>query len=244
MQAVVVLLHSPLVGPLTWAPVSRELRQRSVGTVLPILTDRGNSDMPYWVQHAAAVARRLEPIPPDGGLILVGHSGAGPLLPAIGAFSPHPVAGYIFVDSGLPHPGRSFLEDLEAGDPDFGRDLRKDLEAGGSFPQWTDEDLRELIPNAGLRQGLLAEINPRPLAYFEEKLPHFENWPNASCAYLRLSAAYDGPAQQARERRWPHWELDAGHFHMLANAPAVTDAILQLTSSILRLQGELSDSLP
>ncbi len=109
MQSVVVLLHSPLVGPLTWAPVTRELRQRGIGTVLPVLTDQDSSDLPYWVQHAAAVARRLEPMPLDSGLILVGHSGAGPLLPAIGAFSPHPVAGYIFVDAGLPHPGQSRL---------------------------------------------------------------------------------------------------------------------------------------
>lgn len=34
-------------------------------------------------------------------VVLVGHSGAGALLPAIGAFSPRPVAGYLFVDAGL-----------------------------------------------------------------------------------------------------------------------------------------------
>jgi len=242
MQPVVVLLHSPLVGPLTWAPVSRELRQRGIVTVLPALTDQNSSDMPYWVQHAAAVARRLEPMPSGGDLILVGHSGAGPLLPTIGAFSPHPVAGYIFVDAGLPHPGQTRLQDLEAGDPDFGTDVRKDLEAGGSFPQWTDEDLREVIPNAGLRQGMLAELHPRNLAYFEEELPHVENWPSTPCAYVRFSSAYDYPAQQARERRWPYREFDAGHFHMLVDAAAVTEAILQLMSSILLPKGGLSDN--
>ncbi len=172
-------------------------------------------------------------MPPDSGLIVVGHSGAGPLLPAIGAFSPHPIAGYIFVDAGLPHPGQSRLKDLEAGDPDFGTELRKDLEAGGSFPQWTDEDLREIIPNTGLRQGVLAELHPRNLAFFEEEFPHVENWPNVPCAYVRLSEAYDGPVQQARERSWPYRKFDAGHFHMLVDAAAVTDAILQLAASIL-----------
>lgn len=233
MRPVVVLLHSPLVGPLTWAPVSRELRQRSIDTVLPVLMDQGSSDVPYWVQHAAAVARRLEPLPPDTGLILVGHSGAGPLLPAIGAFSSHPIAGYIFVDASLPHPGQSRLQDLEAGDPDFGTDVRNDLEAGGSFPQWTDEDLREVVPDEGLRQGMLAELHPRNLAFFEEQLPHFENWPSTPCAYVKFSPAYDYPAQQARERHWPYREFDAGHFHMLVDPPAVTEAILQLTASIV-----------
>lgn len=243
MQPVVVLVHSPLVGPVTWAPVSRQLRQRGIETILPVLADQGSSDMPYWVQHTTAVARRLEPLPPDGGLILVGHSGAGPLLPAIGTFSPHPVAGYIFVDAGLPHPGRSRLEEIEAGIPEFGAALRKDLEAGGSFPLWTDEDLRALIPNAGLRQGMLAELNPRGLDFFEEPLPHVEDWPNAPCAYVRLSQGYDQPAQEAQQRGWPHREFDAGHFHMLVDAPAVAEAILHLTSSISSLQAGPSPTL-
>ncbi len=233
MQPVVVLLHSPLVGPLTWAPVSRELRQRSIDTVLPVLMDQSSSDVPYWVQHAAAVARRLEPLPPDTGLILVGHSGAGPLLPAIGAFSSHPIAGYIFVDASLPHPGQSHLQDLEADDPDFGADVRNDLEAGGSFPQWTDEDLREIIPDEGLRRGILAELHPRNLAFFKVPLPHCENWPDAPCAYVRFSEAYDQPAEQARERSWPYRGFDAGHFHMLEDAVAVTEAMFQLMASIL-----------
>ncbi len=216
MQPVVVLLHSALVGPLTWAPVSRELRQRSIDTVLPVLMDQGSSDVPYWVQHAAAVARRLEP-----------------LLPAIGAFSSHPIAGYIFVDVSLPHPGQSRLQDLEAGDPDFGTDVRNDLEAGGSFPQWTDEDLREIIPDEGLRRGILAELHPRNLAFFKVPLPHCENWPDAPCAYVRFSEAYDQPAEQARERSWPYRGFDAGNFHMLVDAVAVTEAMFQLMASIL-----------
>lgn len=243
MRPVVVLVHSPLVGPVTWAPVSRELRQRGIATVLPRLTDHDGSEVPYWVRHAAAVARRLEQQPPDAGLILVGHSGGGPLLPAIGAFSPHPVAGYIFVDAGLPHPGRSHLEEIEAGAPDFGRDLRTDLEAGGSFPQWTDEDLRELIPNTGLRQGVLAELHPRRLDFFEEPLPHVEDWPNAPCAYVRLSQGYDQPARQAQQGGWPYREFDAGHFHMLVDPVAVAGAILHLTSSMAQPEGGLSESL-
>lgn len=226
MRGTVVLLHSPFVGPLTWAPVSRELRRRGIATVLPVLVDRGtNDDVPYWVQHAAAVARRLESLPPDDGLVLVGHSGAGPLLPAVAAFSPHPVVGYVFVDAGLPHPGMSRLEEIEAVSPEFGRALRQDLEAGHSFPRWTDEDLQELIPDAELRAGVLAELHPRGLAFFAEPLPHVESRPDAWCAYVRLSEAYSRPAEQAREQGWPYREFDAGHFHMLADPAAVAEAV-------------------
>ncbi|MBV9278957.1 MAG: alpha/beta hydrolase [Chloroflexi bacterium] len=239
MHSIVVLVHSPLVGPLTWTAVSRRLRRRGIRTVLPVLTDRDGGAVPYWVQHASAVARRLEPMPPDDRLLLVGHSGAGPLLPAIGAFSPHPVAGYIFVDAGLPHPGRSPLEEIEAGIPELGAALRADLEAGGAFPRWTDDDLRDLIPDTGLRRAMLAELHPRTLGFFEERHPHFESWPDAPCGYVRLSAAYDGPAREAQRAGWPYREFDAGHFHLLVDAPVVAEAILQLAASMMGLNGVL-----
>ncbi|MGH2443141.1 MAG: hypothetical protein ACRDFX_08260 [Chloroflexota bacterium] len=237
MQPVIALLHSPLAGPLTWAPVSRALRRRGTGTVIPFLADDGGRDVPFWVQHASAVAHSLESLPADSSLILAGHSGAGPLLPAIATFSPHPVAGYIFVDAGLPHPGQSRLQDLEAAESSFGKELRADLEAGVAFPQWTDEDLREIIRDAALRRGVLAELQPRDLAFFTEPLPHVENWSEAKCAYVRFSPAYDVPAQQAREAGWPVRQFDAGHFHMLVDAPAVAEAILQLVESLLEREG-------
>jgi pimeloyl-ACP methyl ester carboxylesterase len=242
-QPVIVLVHSPLVGPLTWAPVSRELRRHGVGTLLPVLDDHGNDAMPFWVQHATAVAQRLEMLPPDGGVILVGHSGAGPLLPAIGAFSPHPVAGYLFVDAGLPHPGRSPLDEIEAGMPEFGRELRHELEAGGPFPQWADEDLRDLIPDAVLRQGVLAELQPRNLTFFEEPLPHVDGWPDVPCAYIRLSEGYDRAAQEAQRRGWSYREFEAGHFHMLVDAPGVAGAILQVAPLVAPQERRLSDRL-
>jgi hypothetical protein len=241
-DSIVGLVHSPLVGPLTWSPVSRRLRRRGIRTVLPLLTDQDDGAGPYWVQHASAVARRLEPLRPDDRLILVGHSGAGPLLPAIGAFSPHPPAGYIFVDAGLPHPGRSPLDEVEAAIPEFGAALRADLEAGGAFPQWTDDDLRDIIPDTGLRRATLAELHPRGLAFFEERHPYFEGWPDAPCGYVRLSEAYDGPAREAQRAGWPYREFDAGHFHMLVDAPAVAEAILELVASMMKLDGDLPEN--
>ncbi|MGH3924022.1 MAG: hypothetical protein ACRDTT_14325, partial [Pseudonocardiaceae bacterium] len=40
--------------------------------------------------------------------VLVGHSGAGPLLPAIAAATP--TVGVIYVDAGLPQPGASWFD--------------------------------------------------------------------------------------------------------------------------------------
>ncbi len=56
-----VLVHSPLVGPLTWGPVAAELRGRGYAAVVPALRAGETADPPYWRQHvAAAVAALLD----------------------------------------------------------------------------------------------------------------------------------------------------------------------------------------
>jgi hypothetical protein len=74
----------------------------------------------------------------------------------------------------------------------------------------------------------IAELHPRPLAFFAESIPVFPTWPDAPCYYLQLSAAYETSATQARYRGWASNAMQAGHFHMLVDSVAVTDAILEL----------------
>jgi thioesterase domain-containing protein len=104
-----VLVHSPLVGPVTWALVAGELRRRGVEAITPVLEQREGADEPYWKQHARAVVDALRAVPPDRAIFLVGHSGAGPLLPAIRREADRPVAAYVFVDAGLPEDGQTRL---------------------------------------------------------------------------------------------------------------------------------------
>src|SRR6478672_5599041 len=106
------LIHSPLVGPLTWGPVAEALAARGARAVVPDLR-APTAGPPYWAAHAAAAAARLAEAPEP--LFLVGHSGAGALLPAIRQALGRPVAGYIFVDADPPQDGRSRL--ARFGDP-------------------------------------------------------------------------------------------------------------------------------
>jgi pimeloyl-ACP methyl ester carboxylesterase len=228
VEAVVVLIPSPLNGPLVWAPVSRALRARGIQTLVANLEDDRGDSAPFWAQHAASVARKLAHLGPEQRVILAGHSGAGPLLPAISAFSPHPVDGYLFVDAGLPIPGQSHLQELETTLPEFGAELRRRLEAGRQFPEWTDEEVREILPDEGLRHGILAQLHPRGKAFFTQPFPSFENWPDAPCGYIRFSAAYDEPAAQARAQGWAYREFQAGHFHMVVDPEAVAAALADL----------------
>lgn len=140
-----------------------------ITTVVPDLADDGRP--PSWLQHRAAVGGALTRLPLDRPVVLVGHSGAGPLLPAIGGGLRQRVAGYVFVDAGLPADGRSRLEMMESEGADFARELHQHLASGGRFPDWADADLVALVPDARIRKQLLAELRPRPLNFFTEPIP-------------------------------------------------------------------------
>ena len=83
-----------------------------------------------------------------------------------------------------------------------------------------------MIPVDGLREGILAEVRPRPLAFFTEPIPVFGDWPDAPCGYVRLSEAYDVPLEAARAAGWPTRSIDGAHFDTVVEPAAVTDAML------------------
>ena len=233
MRTIIVLIHSPLVGPITWSRVAHELRGLQVDAITPTLVDEERRLAPYWEQHVDSVTRELNAVPRDIELVLIGHSGAGALLPAIGKATGHLVAAYIFVDAGIPIDGLSRLELMAGEDPDFAQSLVQHLAAGGEFPDWSDVDLASIVPDPLLRHELVVELRPRTLDFFSEPIPVFDRWPDAPCGYLQFSSAYDAPARRAREAGWHHSEINAGHFHMLVDPPAVADALLALIQPLV-----------
>ena len=220
-----VLIHSPLVGPLTWRLVADELRQRGLDALVPNLEDLPDSREPFWKQHAESISQALTHIPDETSLTLVAHSGAGPLLPAIRELIPNSVNAYVFVDAGIPRNDSSRLDLMKSEDPEWANDFQKDLERGERFPTWSLDDLQEIIPDETLRKQMVAELRPRGLDFFTEPIPVWEGWPNAPCAYIQFSPAYEQPAAQARQAGWQVDKLEAGHFHMLVDPHAVTDRI-------------------
>lgn len=220
-----VFVHSPLVGPFTWSLVAGELQRRGAEVLTPALRDPAAPSAPFWQQHAESVAAALRALSSERAPILVGHSGAGALLPAIRAASGRPGAGYIFVDAGIPQDGESRIG---APGSAFAGELRALYAAGGRFPNWSDAGLAAIVPNAAIRRRLLDDLRPQPLAFWEEPIPVFSGWPDAPCAYLHLSPAYDEPAAQARAAGWPVRSMPAGHFHMLVDPAAVADTLLDL----------------
>jgi hypothetical protein len=223
-----VLVHSPLVGCSVWEPVAADLAGCGYELSMPDLAGAVAAGPPYCLRQAQAIAGGAG----GGPAILVGYSGAGPLLAAAGALTSQ-VQGYVFVDAGLPAPGRSRLEAVPA---DFAERLRSMAGADGWLPPWPrwwgDEELVRLIPDTAARRDFAAGCPRLPLAMFEEVQPPAPNWPDAPCAYLRLSEAYDDQAALARERGWPVTELDTHHLALLTEPGLVAAALRGLLAEL------------
>jgi hypothetical protein len=224
-----VLVHSPLVGPATWSALGPLLRTRGIAVVTPDIVASSANTRPLWREHAASVAAAVVGLPALERAVLVGHSAAGPLLPAIRAASGRGFAGYIFMDAGLPdgvlpRKGNGAFADL----------LARLYQDGHRFPEWTDEDLREVIPDAGRRAALLAELRPAPASFWDEVVPVFDGWPDAPCGYLRFvpNPSYEIPANEARSRGWAYHEMPGSHFQMLVDPAGVADALLALARDL------------
>ena len=231
------LIHSPLVGPFTWQPVDRVLRSHGLNSIIPALLDHPNSSLPFWQQHVESVARDLARLPQTESIVLVAHSGAGPLLPAVRHELAHSICAYVFVDAGIPTGGLSRIELMKLEDPQWAEQFHKALLDGAQFPTWTADDLQEIIPDRESRQRLVAEIRPRSLLFFTEPIPIYNDWPDAPCVYIKFSQSYDWDAVQAKHKGWRVHELNAGHFHMLVEPLAVANLIVRSVQDLLDASG-------
>lgn len=226
-----VLVHSPLTGPSFWAGVHDALWQRRRRAQLGRLPPAQRIHPPYWLTHAAGIAAAL---PEDESVVLVGHSGAGPLLPAIGRLArnrdaPVRIAGYLFVDSDLPRDGSSRLDLFD--DAAVAEALRERC-VRGWMPRWTSAQLSGLLEDELVRERFVAEQPETPLALYEEAIGVPEDWPEAACGYLRLSDSYPGAAAWARREGWWYRSLEGHHFLPLCEPGLVAEALDLLVAAM------------
>ena len=131
----------------------------------------------------------------------------------------------------VPHASTR-LEILELEDADFASTLTEQLRRGERFPNWTESELTDELPDAADRAMLLAGLRPRSLDFFTEPLPVAEDWPDARCGYLQLSDAYRVAAATARRRGWAVERLQTHHFAAMSEPESVADSLDHLLTQL------------
>ena len=229
MAPAFVLVHSLLLGPLSWAPVAAKLAAIGAVTIIPSLVDVTDSDdPPFWPRVTGAVNDAVEQLPHDQPILLVAHSNAGLFVPAIAHAARRPVAGCLFVDGRLPrHTGPS-----PAATPERLAHLRSKV-TEGRLPQWTtwwaEDEIARLFPDSQTRSAVSAEQPRLPLSYYEQQIPVPAGWDHRPCGYLLFGPPYDHVAQDARERGWDVEQIPGGHLHQLVDPDAVAARIAAMT---------------
>ena len=225
----IVLLHSPFLGPSTLRPLADELAARGRSTVLLDLRMTVAAP-PVHARLIGGFADALGDAGLAGPLVLAGHSGAGPLLPGFADVLDETVAALLFVDAGLPTPGRSWRDTVA---PGLYRQLR-DQSRDGLLPRWHEwfdpALLDELVPDDTMRAAITDEAQEVPLAFLKEERPSVE-W-TGPAAYLSLSEAYPHDVAAAREHGWPVRELHSNHLAPVTAPALVAAAMLDLLAEL------------
>ena len=215
-----VLVHSPLGAPYTWEPVAHALTEMGARCSVPTLSLEPDDEGRYWPVHVAAIERAAHDF--DSSVVLVAHSGAGPLLAEAAERLGDKVAGLAFVDATLPHPGtgrlKAFGDEAEI-------EAFRARAAEGMVPPFPDDLLERLIEDDEPRAAYIESQRPMPLAIYEEALPLTE-LPHVQAAYLQFSPAYNDAAAEARARGWRYRHLPGSHFLLLDRPHEVAETLL------------------
>jgi hypothetical protein len=171
-----------------------------------------------WVRAADDVLARFDAPP-----VVVGHSGAGPLLPLVrGAGS------LVFIDAGLPgvvvDSSGVYEQAIERAD------------ASGSVPPWARWWPAALVSalvdgDESLVAELVADGPPLTVSQLQETAPEPEpGWECRPAAYLAFGDQYEVFARQAEGWGWPVRRFEGRHLHHMVAADAVAAAVVELSA--------------
>ena len=213
-----LFVHSPLLGPSSWARAAALARATGWQVSVPDLASATASPSPSWtrvVEQAVVAGRSLA-----GTVAVVGHSGAGPMLPAItaGLFGQDKMT--VFVDAAVPpiadchRPTRRQLQmhDQQTAPDGF---LMNWLD------WWSDDVVQSLLPSVDDRAVLSRDMPSVPRVLYDEAVPVPRGWVNAKNAYLRLSSSYEPQRQFGIDNGWATAKVDGDHLSIFTDASTV-----------------------
>lgn len=191
---------------------------------LPDLTVVADAPPPRWAALVDVAVDAAATLTDD--IAVVGHSGAGAFLPAIGGRLVGRTSSLLFVDAVL--PPRSGVHET----PPRLRALLDEQTVEGRLRRWLDwwpEDVvGELVPDVKERATLLNDMPSLPRSFYDEPVPVPDDWSDMACAYLKLSDAYGDEFAEAGRRGWKCAEVTADHLAIRTQPGLVAEAIESL----------------
>ncbi len=213
---------------MTWRGTAEALRALGYPRVETPAACAWNVQPPYYSALADRIAGALD----RQSWVLVGHSGAGGLLPSIAAALRGRAARMVFVDAILPHPGKAWFETAP---PALSQTLRDKL-ADDRVPPWPDwlppPVLEALLPDASVRTAFAAGAKPIPAAYLAERAPLTPDPTARLCGYLQLSTAYQAEADAAAAAGWSVACKPLHHLAMITEPASVAAALHRLMETL------------
>jgi len=219
VSARLLVLPSPLLGPVGYQPLADALR---------------------GLGHDASVAECREPISPERLVadwseaarpadVLIAHSNAGYLAPSVAEEAG--VGAVLFMDAALP----SATGPTRLAPPEFLATLAELAADDGRLPPWTRwwpaEEISKILPAPWFDR--VDSAAPRlSLDYFETEVAPPPGWSRGPCAYLAFGTTYAAELAFARETGWPVVEVAGHHLWHIARPAEVATQLVGLLGRV------------
>lgn len=173
----ILLVPSPLVGPSSLARLADAAADADIRVSLPDLTSMADSDNPHddFCRLAVDAGRETNVAP-----LVVGHSGAGAFLPAIGSAIGN-VAGLVFLDAVV--PPAAGVHSTSPGIREMLDSVTEDGVLRRWLSWWPEEAIIDLLPIEADRAELEADMPRVPRSFYDHDVNVPPGWSQSGCGY-------------------------------------------------------------
>jgi hypothetical protein len=218
-----VILPSPLLGPVTYGLLASALAERGVPAFVAPLPAGEVTPAAVLDAFAAASAEH-------GATVLVAHSNAGYYAPSVATGLGLPV---VFMDASLPAAG---VPETLLAPAQFAEFIATLPRRDGLLPPWPSwwqrADVVPLFPDEGWLDRATREAPRLALEYFTTPVPVPAGWEARPAAYLAFGDTYAAEVTFAEQAGWVVRREPGHHLSHLAQPARVADLLLDLCAEL------------